>query len=70
MKRVLTKIETEPKEILKALLYILYRFRNNLFHGEKEVVRLNGQIENFKVANDLLAKVLEIMKRNYLVIGY
>ena len=70
VKRVLTKIETEPKEILKALLYILYRFRNNLFHGEKEVVRLNGQIENFKVANDLLAKVLEIMKRNYLVIGY
>jgi hypothetical protein len=67
--KVLTKVESNPKEILKALLYILFRFRNNLFHGEKEVVKLNGQIDNFIVANDLLTKVLEIMKKNHLAIG-
>lgn len=58
-----------PSENLKSLLFILYRFRNNLFHGEKEVVRLNGQIDNFTVANDLLTKVLSIMKRQYLING-
>ena len=58
-----------PVKNLKSLLFILYRFRNNLFHGEKEVVRLNGQIDNFTVANDLLAKVLTIMKRQYLING-
>jgi hypothetical protein len=57
----------DPAENLKSLLFILYRFRNNLFHGEKEVIRLNGQINNFTVANDLLAKVLTIMKRQYLI---
>lgn len=57
-----------PVENLKSLLFILYRFRNNLFHGEKEVIRLNGQIENFIIANDLLTKVLTIMKRNHLIV--
>lgn len=65
---VLTKEEDDPQEILKALLFILYRFRNNLFHGEKEVIKLNGQIDNFMVANDLLTKILIIMKRQHLLI--
>lgn len=67
--RTLIKQETNPKENLKSLLFILYRFRNNLFHGEKEVIRLNGQIENFIVANDLLTKVLTIMKGQHLLRG-
>lgn len=56
-----------PAENLKSLLFILYRFRNNLFHGEKEVVRLNEQIDNFTVANDLLARILTIMKKKHLI---
>ena len=68
VKRVLIRQIVDPKEILKALLVILYRFRNNLFHGEKKVVSLNGQIDNFKVANHILADVLTIMKRNDLII--
>lgn len=59
----------DSAENLKSLLFILYRLRNNLFHGEKEVVRLNGQMDNFTVANDLLAKVLTIMKRQKLING-
>jgi hypothetical protein len=65
----LTEKIDNPTENLKSLLFILYRFRNNLFHGEKEVIRLNGQIDNFTVANDLLTKVLSIMKRHYLING-
>lgn len=64
----LTGVTESPSENLKSLLFILYRFRNNLFHGEKKVVRLNGQIDNFIVANDILTKVLTIMKQEYLII--
>ena len=64
----LRKSELDPNENLKALLFILYRFRNNLFHGEKNVIKLYEQVENFIVANDLLTKVLTIMKNNNLII--
>lgn len=65
---VLTRQQTEPKEVLKALLFILYRFRNNLFHGNKEIVKLDTQIDNFISANSILREVLTIMKRNHLTI--
>lgn len=64
----LTGNQNNPVENLKSLLYILYRFRNNLFHGGKEVIRLNGQIDNFIIANDLLTNVLTIMKRQHLIV--
>ena len=50
--------------LLQALLIIVYRFRNNLFHGEKEVSTLHSQNENFYVANHLLAKVLDLQQFN------
>lgn len=65
---VLQQNQTAPKEILKALLIILYRLRNNLFHGGKQVVTLDTQIKNFICANNILKNVLEIMKRNYMTI--
>jgi hypothetical protein len=64
---VLTGQQVEPKEMLKALLILLYRFRNNLFHGGKQIVHLDTQIENFICANNILKDVLTIMKRNYLI---
>lgn len=64
---ILTRQIHESKEVLKGLLFILFRFRNNLFHGEKEVVLLNTQISNFSYANRLLANVLDLMKTNYLI---
>lgn len=63
---VLTRQMTDPKEILKALLFILYRFRNNLFHGNKQIVQLDNQVDNFIVANNILSIVLTTMKRNYM----
>jgi len=60
------KVET-PKEILEALLLILLRFRNNLFHGNKQIVYLDTQVTNFTLANKLLAKVLTLMKQNHLI---
>jgi hypothetical protein len=68
VRQVLTRAEVQPKEVLKALLYILFRFRNNLFHGEKQIITLDTQIDNFIAANNILAIVLDRMKRNFLIL--
>lgn len=51
-------------DIVLALLLIILRLRNNLFHGEKDIYRLNYQIENFKVANQVLATFLNLLKQS------
>ena len=43
-----------------AVLIIVYRFRNNLFHGEKWTYRLQGQLENMAHANDVLMEAIEL----------
>jgi hypothetical protein len=47
------------QEQLQALLYIVFRLRNNLYHGIKDVAKLYEQNENFKQANHLLVACLE-----------
>ncbi len=48
--------------IVLALLLIILRLRNNLFHGEKDIYKLNYQIDNFKIANHVLATFLTSLK--------
>jgi len=43
-----------------ALAFIVYRLRNNLFHGEKGRYGFNDQLENFKHANALLVYWLSL----------
>ena len=50
---------TDEKLQSVALLAILYRFRNNLFHGGKMIERLNEQRENLIVANNVLFNVVQ-----------
>lgn len=61
---VLKREEADPEAVLKALLYILYRLRNNLFHGNKSVISLNTQVDNFIAANKILSIIMAAMKRN------
>lgn len=49
--------------VVLALLLIVRRLRNNLFHGEKNVYELNYQVDNFEVANQVLATFLDLHKR-------
>jgi hypothetical protein len=49
-------------EAIEALLIIIYRLRNNLFHGEKELHTIHTQYENFNNANLFLSKLLDIHK--------
>lgn len=47
-------------EAVTAILIIVYRYRNNLFHGQKWAYGISGQFNNFKHANETLMKVLAI----------
>jgi len=42
-----------------ALLMIVYRLRNNLFHGVKRIETFNDQGENLQMASRALASLLE-----------
>lgn len=59
---VLKGIETDPQSVLLAILIIVYRYRNNLFHGEKNIRDLPNQTDNFRNANQLLMVFMEKWK--------
>jgi plasmid replication initiation protein len=60
---VLKGTETAPEKVLLAILIIVYRYRNNLFHGEKSISDLPNQIDNFRNANHLLMVFMEKWKQ-------
>ena len=43
-----------------GLLIVVYRLRNNLFHGLKWAYAIRGQHANFGNANTALARALEL----------
>lgn len=57
---VLKGENTDIAEIVTAILTIVYRYKNNLFHGMKWIYNLKGQTENFNKANRILARAIEI----------
>lgn len=60
VKEVLAGEDMKPEEIAAAVLIIVYRFRNNLFHGVKWSYELQGQLENFTHANSALIRAIEL----------
>ena len=63
VRRVLMNEDAERSEIASAVLIIVYRFRNNLFHGEKWLYEIQGQFENFNHANAVLMQAVELYRR-------
>lgn len=63
VKNVLTQCSSNNNKIF-ALGIIVYRLRNNLFHGIKDYRNLDGQIENFIHANKYIKVFLEIESNN------
>jgi hypothetical protein len=43
-----------------AVMIIVYRLRNNLFHGRKEISTLNGQVSNLIMACRSLGAILQV----------
>ncbi len=56
--------EKSDDENFVAILLIIYRFRNNLFHGEKFPNTLNTYEKPFKTINEFLATCIEKLKDN------
>lgn len=59
VKAVIDGSINDPRDRLLAVLMIVWRFRNNLFHGEKWAYELQGQLQNFSHANDVIMRLLE-----------
>ena len=59
VRAVLTGESVDPVLQLTGCLIIVYRFRNNFFHGIKWAYGLHDQLENFTHSAFLLKKFLE-----------
>ena len=58
-KEILTEGNPSNLDMAKVLLTIIFRYRNNFFHGEKCEFPLKNQVQNFKHANKILMDVIE-----------
>lgn len=52
--------EQDPVEVLAGLLLVIYRLRNNMFHGPKWADGIRGQFDNFTMANNVLKWLLSV----------
>ena len=59
---VLLSQDESPKALLICALTIVYRYRNNLFHGLKWAYGLKGQKGNFVVASRVLIATTEMVR--------
>jgi hypothetical protein len=60
---VLKGENANPADRVAVLLIIIFRLRNNLFHGSKWAYGIRGQLDNFKNANESLMTALETNSR-------
>lgn len=64
VRSVLLGQKTDLISLIQAVVIIIYRFRNNFFHGNKWEYRFSGQLQNFTISNEVLVSLLEI-ERNH-----
>ncbi len=62
--QMLKEVSSTTSEKLIGCLVIIYRFRNNLFHGVKWQYNFLGQLDNFTHANKLLMKLMQLGQPN------
>ena len=59
VEHVLNDTYVDKNNKLKFIMSIIYRYRNNLFHGEKNMRYIQLQKENFKQTNAFLMYFIE-----------
>ena len=64
VKSVLLGEKNSAKDTIYAYFCIAYRFRNNLFHGNKQVLGLNIYDECFQVVIDFMCQIMDEMITN------
>jgi hypothetical protein len=57
---VLKGEKANVSDIVTAVLIVVFRLRNNLFHGVKFAYQMRGQLDNFTHANAVLMRALEM----------
>ncbi len=60
VRAVLKRENTNPGDCVSVLLIVVWRLRNNLFHGLKWAYGIKGQLDNFRNANAALMAALEM----------
>lgn len=60
VRAVLSGNNLDPVDSVVALFIIIYRFRNNYFHGPKWAYNLQGQLRNFTAANSSLMAAMDM----------
>lgn len=60
VRSVLSAENQNAVDSLSALLIVVYRLRNNLFHGVKWAYGIQGQLRNFTEANTVLMESLSL----------
>ena len=60
VERVVREQSQDEPEILSAMLIIVLRLRNNLFHGMKWAYGIRDQFTNFQNANQILMAVMDM----------
>jgi hypothetical protein len=60
VERVIRGQSQDEAEILSAMLIIVLRLRNNLFHGMKWAYGIRDQFNNFQNANRILMAVMDM----------
>lgn len=63
VRNVLSGQDAALESTVSALLFIVFRYRNNLFHGEKWEYQLQEQEQNFSNANEVLVRAIELNRR-------
>jgi hypothetical protein len=64
VKSVLAGEVDDPASVAEASLIIVYRFRNNLFHGVKWAYEIVDQLGNFEHANAVLMQSMEMHEQS------
>ena len=59
VRAVLKGENINPADNVAALLIVVFRLRNNLFHGVKWAYDIHGQLDNFSNANVALIAAME-----------
>jgi hypothetical protein len=64
---VLLGQKTDARSKILALLVIVYRLRNNLFHGLKSIEMLNDQVHNLNMASRCLGLIMSLAHPRFIM---
>lgn len=65
---VLRSEKNDPGSQLLAVMILIYRLRNNLFHGLKEINTLNDQVPNLTMACRVLGAIVQVSEAHMIII--